>query len=105
MQELSPTTITSTKNELLHGTQWRCTAQLEEGIDFHEMRFISPYQVEGWSKDQTQKRAEKMFTASYMLSGESLRIEQDQENFQAVWIQQKIIAFVDGKTMIFHPVI
>ena len=104
MQELSPTSITPTKSDHLQGTQWRCTSQLEEGIEFHEMRFISPFQVEGWSKDRTQNRAEQMFTATYVLTGETLRIEQEQENFQAVCIQQKIIAFVDGKTMIFHPI-
>lgn len=105
MQELKPTTITSTKDDLLNDTLWRCTSQLEEGIDYHELRFISPHQVEGWSKDRTQNRAEQMFKANYVLTGETLRIEQEKENFQAVWVHQKIIAFVDGKTMIFHPVV
>jgi hypothetical protein len=105
MQELT-SSITSIKNSgSLKGTQWRCTTHIEEGIEFHEMRFVSPSQVEGWSKDRSQEKADHMFTASYTLRGETLSIQQEQESFQAARIQQKIIAFVDGKTMIFHQVL
>jgi len=103
MQELKPTTtIKSTKNNLLNGTKWRCTSELEEGIEYHEIRFVSPNKVEGWSKDRAKNQAEQMFIANYVLTGETLRIEQDQKNFQAVLVHKKIIAFVDDKKMVFH---
>ena len=100
----NPTTILTEKSAKLTGSHWRCTAHFEEGLEFHELRFISPYQVEGWSKEVNVNQAEKMFTAVYSHKEETLHFQQEQESFQAVWMPQKIIAFVDNKTMIFYPV-
>ena len=102
MQELTPSTLSPKKGDRLLGTQWRCEGQVNDGIEFHELRFVAPNQVEGWSKEQFSSKPEHMFTATYKRTNEILQFSQAQETFQAVWIQQKLVAFVDGNTMVFR---
>ena len=56
MHDLSPVKITSTKRDNLSGTQWRCKGHSEEGIEFHELRFISSTQAEAWSEESGENQ-------------------------------------------------
>ena len=104
LHDLSPTKITSPKSNRLSGTQWRCKGQTKEGIEYHELRFISSTQVEGWSKESGENQAEQMFIATFTIQDNHIIFERKEDSFKAVKAKDALLAFVDGSVMVFHKV-
>ena len=102
MHDLSPIKISSPKRNSLSGTQWRCLGQTEEGIEYHELRFVSSTQVEGWSKESGRNQVEQMFNATFSIEDDHIIFERQEDSFKAVKTKDTILAFVDGSVMVFH---
>ena len=104
MHDLSTVKITSPKRNNLSGTQWRCKGHSEEGIEFHELRFISTTQVEGMTKETGKNKVEQMFNATFSIKDDHIIFERQDDSFKAVRNKDVLLAFVDGSVMVFHKV-
>ena len=102
MHDLSTVKITSPKRNNLSGTQWRCKGHSEEGIEFHELRFISSTQVEGLSKEIGKNQVEQMFSATFFIKDDHIIFERQDDSFKAVRNKDVLLAFVDESVMVFR---
>ena len=98
---MKPEKLVKTKLQLSH---WKCSDELENDIEYYELRFTSDKEVEGWIKKSGSLNPERMFHAFLMWNQNLMIIHKDQESFIAIPIGNQLIATIDDELMVFDKV-
>ncbi|MCY4161119.1 MAG: hypothetical protein OXE77_04555 [Flavobacteriaceae bacterium] len=88
----------------LRSSNWKCSDEMENDVEYYELRFTSDRDVEGWIKKFGVLNPECVFRAVLVWNQNLVVVQKDEESFIAIPIGDQMIASIDDDLMVFKKV-